>query len=755
METTAETPKVSFCSQIYNQTDLAPKMFETIIAQTYPNWELIVVDDGSKDESLKALVESYNDPRIIFHRFDENKGVPFGTNWALRKATGKYICLAAADEYFHPDKLKVQVDFLEANPNIDCCWGLPGNGDDNFPMGPRPEWEQYAMQSHNRSNYAWVRTLVNLETVPIGGCGLLMKKSVADALGGLDENLRTFSDHEFYTRFFEQGYVGVIIPFRVAIDRPIAENVNSVRMKNQEKAQEEHEYVKRKHPIVPPPTDGKICVGIACYNYAKYLKDCVDSILAQTRQVDEIIIVDDGSTDNFDEVALQFTDKRIKLKKMPENVGMQEATNYMAFTTECDFFVSVAADDKLHPTYIEKVMNEFVKNPWLEFVASQTDFYNEDWTPLKGDMSTTNSINTEKEKVAGALMNIPKPVNHENRHQFLATLRPGNQYFGAGTYRTYAIKQVGGWEKEFKVISDYQMYLKLLQRENIRIVEEDLTHTRVHYKNHSLMEKDRHKELPSLYHNARKRFWRQPIKLVIATPFYELKAFSPYVVSLQNTCRLLTSCGIDWRFMELSGDSYVHRARNTMCDYFLQDPDTTDLFFIDSDMSWDPEALVKMVLLPDDVVGAAYPVKNKWDAWTSIPKVYNENGQNVMHGRPLDADSALIEADVLAGGFLRIKRHVLEKFREHYTDKWYTEPSTMPEEPQHRFTEFFVAEKIDGQFFGEDHAFSKRLRDMGTRMFIYPKVDLIHWGYKAFDGNYHNYLKAKKDTAEKEQRMAA
>ena len=178
-----------------------------------------------------------------------------------------------------------------------------------------------------------------------------------------------------------------------------------------------------------------------------------------------------------------------------------------------------------------------------------------------------------------------------------------------------------------------------------------------------------------------------------------------------------------------------------MCDMFLRDPDATDLFFIDSDMSWSPEAFVKMCMMPDEIVGGTYPVKNAWDRWTSISKTFEENGMQVMKGRPLEDGSALIEAAVLAGGFLRIKRGLLERFRKHYPDLWYVEPSTDPEDPEHRFTEFFIAEKIDHKFFGEDHAFSKRLREMGVRMMIYPNVDIVHWGYKDFGGNFDKFLK--------------
>ena len=732
MEHPDATPVVSICGQIYNQAAMAKDMIQSVVDQTYQKWELIIVDDGSTDD-LKSVMESFNDKRIHYLRFDENKGIPVGTNHALKQAQGKYICLAAADEVFDKGKLVNQVAFLDNNPKVDCVWGLPGNGDDNFPMGPRPEWEQYALGAHNRSKYAWIRTLVNLEGVPIGGCGLMMKKSVMEELGGLDESLKIFSDHELYCRFFEK-YVGAIIPYRVAIDKPLAQNLNSVRAKNAQYAQKEHDYVKEKHPVITPPADGKVTVGIACYNYARYLKDCVDSLFAQTRPVDEILIVDDGSTDDFKTVVLQFTDPRIKVKAFPENMGMQEATTYLANIAEGDFFVSVAADDTLAPTYIEKCLAEFKANPWTEFVSTHTDFFI-DYGDAKDE---EKPLYEEAER---KLKSIMRPVNRGTRHEWLRDLYAGNQYFGAGMYRTYAIREVGGWEKQYKVIADYQMYLKLLQRENIRIIEEDLTHTRVHGKNHSLMSTERHKELPWLYNAARSRFYRKHMKVIIATPFYELKGFSPYITSLMHTVRLLTALGIDWRFMELSGDSYVHRARNTMCDMFLQDPEATDLFFIDSDMSWNPEAFVQMCMLPDDVVGGAYPVKNNWLAWTSIPKLKEVEGMNHMQGRDLGDGTALIEAMVLAGGFLRLKRGVLERFKDHYKDLWYVEPTTRPDEPEHKFTAFFGAESIDHKFYGEDHTFSKRLRDMGVRMFIYPNVDIVHWGYKDFSGNYDKFLK--------------
>jgi len=732
-------PRVSICSQIRNQCEWAKEMIASVVAQTYPNWELLIVDDGST-EDLKTVIESFNDPRIQYFRFDENKGIPFGANFCLKRAVGEFVGLLAADEVISPEKLEQQLEYLDSHPGVDAVWGIPGRG----PFGKRTVLEQNQLRAHNRSNEAWLRTLVQLEGVPIGGASLLMKRSVMESLGYLDENLTVFSDHELYCRFFEK-HVGVVLPYRWAVDKPMDEKSESVRAVNAHKGDDEYAYVKEKHPLILPPVTGKVTVGIPCYNQARFLKDVVNSVTKQTYDDLEIIILNDGSTDNFTDIATKLTDPRIKLMAFEENMGIQEALNQMAFRAQGEFFVVVAADDTIEPTLIERCLAEFAADPWLEFVATQTDFMLEDMTPYTGKESVPDDEKFKnKNDLYKSMTQIEKPVNR-TRENWLEALYIGNHYFGVGMYRTKAISEIGGWKKEFKVISDYEMYLNLLERENIKIIEEPLTHTRLHNNNYSILTGPRAEELRLLYHNARIDHYTKRIKVYIATPFYELKAFSPYVTSLTATFRLLMAIGIDWQYIEISGDSYVHRARNTLCDAFLEDPDATDIFFIDSDMSWNPEAFVKMLLLPQPVVGGSYPVKNKWDAWTSIPNVTEENGQTNLKGIELGDGTAIVEAQVLAGGFLRIKREVLEKYREFHKDLWYLEPSTRASDPGRKYTQFFASQSEDHKFFGEDHMFSKRLREMDMPMFIYPNVDIIHWGYKDFGGNFHNYLRGTKE----------
>src|SRR3990167_4891027 len=555
-------PRVSVCSQVLNSSAGLKVMIASVISQVFKDWELVIVDDGST-EDLKAVVDAFNDSRIRLIRLDENVGVPKGINIAMKEAKGEYIALLAADEFITPDKLEVQIEYMDAHPGVGCIWGLPGNG----ALGQRPLWEQSALRAHNRSNEAWLKTLLNLESVPIGGASLLMRTEIMKSLGYMDENLSLFSDHELYCRFFEK-HTGVVLPYRWAEEQenPGAE----LRQKSAHKAEEELAYVKARHQVPLPATTGKVSIGLPCFNDSNFLPDAVAAVMAQTYQDWELMILNDGGTDDFNTVVQQFTDPRIKIMAFDENRGMWEAQNQMAFRASGEFYMPISADDTIEPTFIEKCLAEYAKNPWLEMVASQTDFMNEDKIQItnKSDASISNA------HIGLRMLMITKPTNMSREH-FLANLYGGNLYFGVGMYRTKVISDVGGWEKQYKVLADYQMYLKILQRDQtIQIIEEPLTHTRVHGKNASVLTPEKHAELPQLYHDAKKPYFRQLMKVVIATPFYELKGFSPYITSLQATIRLLTANGIDWRFMELSGDSYVHRARNTMCDAFLMYPDT-------------------------------------------------------------------------------------------------------------------------------------------------------------------------------------
>ncbi len=226
------------------------------------------------------------------------------------------------------------------------------------------------------------------------------------------------------------------------------------------------------------------------------------------------------------------------------------------------------------------------------------------------------------------------------------------------------------------------------------------------------------------------------MKLVIATPFYEIKAYSPYIVSLMNSIRVLEEMGIEYDYYELSGDSYVDRAKNSLVNKFLES-DATHLFMIDSDLAWDIEGfgrILKASMAGIEVVGGAYPNKNNWNTYGCI-LVEDENGYPVG----IERDGLrLLEAWGIPGGFLIYSREAFEKARpglNSYTD--YTIDKT--------FLECFRCNvEKDGSRVGEDIYFQKRYREQGGRVFLEPNIHFMHYGVKGWGGNYHEYLLTNK-----------
>lgn len=711
--------RASICTSVLNQPEYLAKMIASVQAQTFQDWELIVVDDGSP---VPAVVP--DDPRIKLIRWDENKGIPHGLNYAFTQATGDYIQPLSADEFISPTKLEFQVAYLDAHPAIGCVWGLPGRGE----FGERPSWEQYALKAHNRSREAWLRTLLRLENIPIGGASMLMRRSIMDELQGFDPEFFHCSDLELFVRFFQEHEGRVLCHRWADADQPDT-RLTAPSSENAKRFNEDMQKLYKKYTFVPvPPREGRVTIGIPVFNMAQFIGKALDSVMAQTFQDFEIIVCDDASTDNLSEKLEPYAGfPNITLLKMDENRGVRHCVNAMIAKCETEFFVSLAADDWLEPNYLERVLAEFKADPWLEFVASQTDFVD-----VEGKELPPMSHDVQR---------IERTCN-KTKDQWLQRLYFGNVYFGVGMYRTYALEELGGFDIEAGILTDYDMYLKLLQRENIKIIEENLTHTRIHDGNASVGPgKIDPVWLKNKYSEIRKRYYTPRMKVIICTPFYEMRGFSPYIFSMVYSVQLLTQCGIQFEFWELSGDSYVDRAKNTLFNKFLEDPDATDLFMIDSDMQWNPDAIYKMLMLPEQIVIGSYPQKNAWARWTSTPTLVEEEGKLHPVGRLLGDGSALIKSDYLSGGFMRIKRGILEKFKETYKDDVYQDSAADPSTPLRVYTNFFICEVTGGLRWGEDRVFGKKLAAMGEQVWIYPNIDFGHYGIKGWHGNFDRWLK--------------
>ncbi|MBC6445489.1 MAG: glycosyltransferase family 2 protein [Alphaproteobacteria bacterium GM202ARS2] len=113
------TPKVSVVMATYNRAHLLPHAIRSIISQTLTDWELIIVDDASSDNTQHvAQTFTQHDSRIRYHRHKHNSGLAVARNTSTELARGRYIALHDDDDISLPQRLQTQADFLDQNPHV-------------------------------------------------------------------------------------------------------------------------------------------------------------------------------------------------------------------------------------------------------------------------------------------------------------------------------------------------------------------------------------------------------------------------------------------------------------------------------------------------------------------------------------------------------------------------------------------------------------------------------------------------------------
>lgn len=205
-------PLISVIIPFFNSQEFLRETFESVISQEYSNWEIILIDDGSTDNSIeiaKEYVQKY--PARIFcyqHEGHKNKGAAAGRNLGLKKAKGELVALLDADDVWLPQKLKKQVEIFRQNPQISMV------------CESTKYW--YSWSNSKRKDVV-VKVGANTEQVfqpielvkklyPLGSgaapctCSLLIKTSVLKKFNGFEEsfveNSQVFEDQAFLIKIY-------------------------------------------------------------------------------------------------------------------------------------------------------------------------------------------------------------------------------------------------------------------------------------------------------------------------------------------------------------------------------------------------------------------------------------------------------------------------------------------------------------------------------------------------------------------------
>lgn len=122
-------PQVSIIMPAYNSEQYISESIQSVLNQDYDNWELLIVDDQSTDNTVK-VIESFNDHRIKVFQLAQNSGAAIARNTAISKAQGDFMAFLDSDDLWHPEKLSCQINFMLRN-NYDFTSTEYGNINDD------------------------------------------------------------------------------------------------------------------------------------------------------------------------------------------------------------------------------------------------------------------------------------------------------------------------------------------------------------------------------------------------------------------------------------------------------------------------------------------------------------------------------------------------------------------------------------------------------------------------------------------------
>lgn len=111
------SPRVAVMMPVYNGEKTLRLVIKSLINQSYKNWVCYILNDGSTD-GTKQILETLHDPRFVIIHFEQNKGRAQARQAILNKAEGKYLAICDADDFYHPERIKLQVAYLEAHPEV-------------------------------------------------------------------------------------------------------------------------------------------------------------------------------------------------------------------------------------------------------------------------------------------------------------------------------------------------------------------------------------------------------------------------------------------------------------------------------------------------------------------------------------------------------------------------------------------------------------------------------------------------------------
>lgn len=408
------SPKISIIIPLYNGKLYAKESIESALNQTYDNYEIIIVNDGSNDEGAsKRIAEKYarKFPDKVRYFEKENGGVSTALNFALTQMTGEYFSWLSHDDRYYPNKLSSQVEYLkdyDENTILYSDYDLMDENSNLFATSIKNHKELT-----EKKEYALLRGAIN-------GITLLIPKKAFEDCGNFRLDLRCTQDYELWLRMMLNNYTFVHQPEVLATTRLHKNQVTNTNPRvitegnelwndifesfpDEKKIEFEgsvyNYYLKGKEFMLTTPYEGTIefldsklrefdekfseeiqntlvSVIIPFYNRTDILPKTLDSVLNQTHKNFEIILVNDG-TENIESLNKYLENPKIKLVDIGENKGVSNARNEGIKAANGKYIAFLDSDDLFTPEKIEHQLGIMLKTgskfSYTDYISSSED----------------------------------------------------------------------------------------------------------------------------------------------------------------------------------------------------------------------------------------------------------------------------------------------------------------------------------------------------------------------------------------------
>jgi glycosyltransferase involved in cell wall biosynthesis len=192
-------PRISVVIPSYNHEKYLRECLQSVLIQTFPDFEIIITDDGSSDRSVDVIKE-FKDQRIHLYIHSTNKGACIALNNCIRNSSGEYIAVLNSDDAWEPAKLEKQMDFLDNHPEIAAVFSKATFiNESSLPITKRNFNYFQVLEKENRTRFAWLHFFF-FEGNCLCHPGVLIRKSCYDDVGVYDARIANLPDLDMWVR---------------------------------------------------------------------------------------------------------------------------------------------------------------------------------------------------------------------------------------------------------------------------------------------------------------------------------------------------------------------------------------------------------------------------------------------------------------------------------------------------------------------------------------------------------------------------